>query len=119
MKDIREILNTGENKVLMSVFPHPDDETMAAGGLLLAAKAGGWKTVVVSMTAGGAGRIHIHPNGKSLVEMRREELKRAAGILRADEVVVAEFDDGKLKQQRRRMAKWLGGLVNKHRPELV
>lgn len=39
----------------MTVFPHPDDETMASGGLLLAAKRLGWKTVVVVLTKGGAG----------------------------------------------------------------
>jgi LmbE family N-acetylglucosaminyl deacetylase len=117
MQDIRELLAKTKNKTLMVVYPHPDDETMAAGGLLIAAKKMGYKTIAVLLTKGAAGQIHIHPKGKSLKQLRETELKKAVKILGVDELVLGDFDDGKLRQQK--WTKWVNGVLEKYQPGVV
>lgn len=102
---------------MMVIYPHPDDETMAAGGLLLVAKKLGFKTIAVLLTKGAAGQIHVHPHGKSLKSMRVEELERASKILKIDELVLGDFDDGKLKDQK--WSKWLNEQMLKYNPQIV
>lgn len=119
MKDIRNLLNTISNKTLLVVFPHPDDETMAAGGLIMAAKRLDWKVIVVCLTKGGAGKIHIHANGYSLKEIREKELSRATQILGVDEVILTDYDDGKLKNNKKEIARLLHGYIFKHNPGLL
>ena len=101
----------------MVIYPHPDDETMAAGGLLMAAKELGWKTIVVILTKGGAGQIWCHPSGRSLKDLRATELERAAKILQINKVILGDFDDGKLRQQK--WTKWVNDQITKFDPGIV
>lgn len=103
----------------MTVFPHPDDETMASGGLLLAAKKYGWKTVVVTLTHGEAGKIYLDAKGKTLKQIRREELKKAIKILQVDDLVLGNFPDGKLKRSKLSWIKWLKKQIKRYSPSLV
>ncbi len=103
----------------MTVFPHPDDETMAAGGLLMAAKQMGWKTVVVSLTRGEAGLNVVSGNGRINKDIRVKELEKASKILQADEVVLGEFEDGKLKMSQRDWQPWVIDLIKRYQPGLV
>lgn len=99
MKQIDEVLKEITPKKLLAIFPHPDDETMVVGNLLLHAKKLGFETHVFILTQGAAGQIHIHPHGKTLKQVRREELLRAAKILKVDNLIIDDFDDGKLRDQ--------------------
>lgn len=119
MDDINHLLLKIKNKTLLVVFPHPDDETMATGGLIMAAKAVGWKVVVVCLTKGGAGRIFIRASGRTLKEIREKELARACRMLGVDEVVVEDMNDGRLRVESKKMAKWLNGQMVKYQPGLV
>ena len=120
MKDIKQELTAWKGrKVLMVIYPHPDDETMGAGGLLLTAKKLGWQTVAVILTKGGAGQMHVHPNGRTIKEMRMAELEKAASILQIDDLVVADYDDGKLRQHRSRWEKWLKQQIIKYHPAWI
>ena len=56
-----------ERHVLV-VYPHPDDETMGAAGILMAAKKYDFKTIAITLTDGAAGKVHINLKGKSLYE---------------------------------------------------
>ncbi len=103
----------------MVVYPHPDDETMASGGLLLAAKKLGWQTVVVTLTKGGAGQIHIPINGFTLKEVRTKELNKAIKILEVDNLELGDFDDGKLRAQKNKWIKWLNEQMRKYGPGIV
>jgi LmbE family N-acetylglucosaminyl deacetylase len=106
-------------KVLMIIFPHPDDETMATGGLLLVARQLGWQTVAVVLTKGEAGRIHINGLGRSVKEIRTEELKKAARILKIDQLVVDDFGDGCLRGQEEKIEKWLLPIIKKYQPAII
>ena len=103
----------------MVVFPHPDDETMATGGLLLKAKQLGLNTIALILTQGGEGKIHIHPKGKSAKEVRKIELVRACEKLKVDELIVENFPDAYLRDC---VDDW-SGVVKKHivnhKPDLV
>ena len=97
MKSINELLLKIKNKKLLIIFPHPDDESIAAGGLILSAKRLGYEVTLLTLTKGGAGRININPKGRSLKEIRSAELEKASKILGIDNLIIKDFDDGKLK----------------------
>jgi N-acetyl-1-D-myo-inositol-2-amino-2-deoxy-alpha-D-glucopyranoside deacetylase len=69
--------------VLLCVHPHPDDESIACGGVLARAAAEGVRTVVVTCTAGEEGEnlAGIDLGDLPLVEHRRRELAAAIGLL--------------------------------------
>lgn len=72
-----------EPATLLCVHPHPDDESIACGGVLAAAAEEGIRTVVVTCTGGEVGEnlAGIDLGDESLVEHRRRELDRAIAIL--------------------------------------
>lgn len=118
MKNIKdELKNWQGKKILMTVFPHPDDESMATGGLLLAAKQLGWKTIVVSLTKGEAGQNHLRAG--ELESIRVEELNKASKILKVDELVIGNFADGKLRQTETKWSKWLNAQMIKYNPSWI
>lgn len=98
----------------MVVFPHPDDETMATGGLLMTAKRLGWRTVVVALTKGEAGKNYLNKDLN-----RVEELNEAIKLLKVDELVVGSFPDGKLRQTEKLWSKWLIVQMNKYSPSWI
>ncbi|HVM14058.1 MAG TPA: PIG-L family deacetylase [Egibacteraceae bacterium] len=75
---------------LMCVHAHPDDESIATGGVLVRAAEEGLRTAVVTATGGELGEIlgpgmdpeEVRPR---LAEVRRAELESALGILGAGE----------------------------------
>lgn len=81
---------------LVVVAPHPDDETLAAGGLIQATAAAGRPVLVLAVTPGDGS----HPGSQRwprprLVEQRRFERANALAQLgAADAVVELEVPDG-------------------------
>jgi len=100
MESLNRLLkNWPDNKVLMTIFPHPDDETLATGGLLLVARRLGWRTVAVVLTKGEAGRIFVRGIKEPLALAREKELRKAAGYLKISDLVMLDLGDGKLKER--------------------
>jgi LmbE family N-acetylglucosaminyl deacetylase len=69
--------------VVLLVNPHPDDESLGAGGLLAAVNAAGGTPVVVTCTNGEHG-FHDHStieDPQELIETRIEEQSAAADVL--------------------------------------
>ncbi len=119
MQNFEQILNNTKRKNLMVIFPHPDDETFASGGLLLEAKKYGWQTIVVILTKGGAGKIHIDSQSKTLEEIRTNELAEAVNILKVDHLVLGDFPDGGLRKKNAKWVLWLSSQLDKFKPSLV
>ena len=69
---------------LLCVHPHPDDESIACGGVLARAADRGVRTVVVTCTGGeeGDNLAGIDLGGEDLVTHRRRELAAAMAALR-------------------------------------
>ena len=62
---------------LVVVAPHPDDETLAAGGLMFDLVRAGWQVSIVVITDGAAS----HPDIGALPGIRARECRRAAATL--------------------------------------
>lgn len=69
--------------ILLCVHPHPDDESIACGGVLARAAAEGRRTVVVTCTGGEEGEnlAGIDLADRELVAHRRSELADALAVL--------------------------------------
>ncbi len=102
---------------LLAVFPHPDDESWAAGGLIArTARAGAVK--LVSLSRGEAGRNERHPiDGQTLAELRTDELRHAARILGVSDLEVFDLPDGNIARDAVTAA--LHPVIEAFRPEVV
>jgi LmbE family N-acetylglucosaminyl deacetylase len=82
--------------VLCLVHAHPDDESIATGGVILRAKENGHRVVLVTCTGGEEGEIHnldAIPGGPGLDEIRAAELRRACAILGVDRLELLGYRD--------------------------
>lgn len=69
---------------LLLVHAHPDDESISTGGVMMKARAGGRRVVLVTATRGEVGEIHnMDPEATRphLADVRTKELEAAARIL--------------------------------------
>lgn len=86
---------------LMAVFAHPDDESLAAGGLLAKYAAEGVETYLVVATRGEAGR-YVDGYGQlppeTLGRIRTDELRKAAEILGIRRTFFLGYRDGQVDQ---------------------
>ena len=80
---------------LLGIFAHPDDESLACGGLFARAAARGARVILVSLTRGEAGPA---PAGTAapLGEVRAAEFQAAARLLGAHVAIVRDHADGML-----------------------
>jgi LmbE family N-acetylglucosaminyl deacetylase len=83
---------------LLVVSPHPDDEVLAAGGLMHSHVRAGFAVTVLSITDGAA----AFPDWADLHRIRRQELKRALQILSGGRIklVALALADGQIGRLR-------------------
>jgi LmbE family N-acetylglucosaminyl deacetylase len=82
---------------LMAIFAHPDDESLACGGLLALCASLGMDLSLVCATRGEGGSVGaraISPD--ELADQRVAELGHAADELGVSKVIVLDFEDGML-----------------------
>lgn len=77
------------------VAPHPDDETLGAGGTLHDLAARGWNTEVVVVSDGSKS----HPDIAELSVLRQAECRRACAHLGVRGVTFLGFPDGGLSER--------------------
>lgn len=119
MINLKNILkNQKINKKLMVIYPHPDDETMASGGLLILAKKYGWDTVVVTLTTGQKGQCYVNKNGKTLSDIRTEELKNAIKVL-GSKLILGSFMDASIRDNKLKVREWITEILEEEKPSLV
>ena len=80
---------------LLAIFPHPDDETFSAGGLLAAAAARGVPVTVISATRGEAGGSAIPglDGPDRLGAVREQELREAMQALGVSDIRFLGYRD--------------------------
>jgi N-acetyl-1-D-myo-inositol-2-amino-2-deoxy-alpha-D-glucopyranoside deacetylase len=84
-------------KRLLAVFAHPDDESLACGGLLARCAAEGARVTLLCATRGEAGeRVPGCSDDVALGIVRRGELHDAAGRLGLHELILLDHPDGEL-----------------------
>lgn len=92
------------NKNIVYVFsPHPDDESLACGGMIIKRLSEGYEVKVIVMTDGANSHsatfnLFSNPTQKELAEIRRKELKAATAILGIvpENIVFLDAEDGYL-----------------------
>lgn len=84
---------------MLSVLAHPDDESLAMGGVLARYAAEGVETHLVTATSGERGwpgAPDEHPGERQLARIREAELRAAAAILGISGLSLLRFPDGEL-----------------------
>ena len=88
-----------EKKRLLAIVAHPDDESLATGGILAKYAASGIQTYLVMATRGERGwssQTAPYPGPQALGRLREAELRAAAQVLGLREVVFLDYQDGEL-----------------------
>ncbi|MEW5959318.1 MAG: PIG-L family deacetylase, partial [Chloroflexota bacterium] len=84
---------------LMCVLAHPDDESLATGGILAKYAAAGVQTFLLMATRGErgwSGPAGAYPGPQALGRLRQAELRAAAQVLGLREVVFLGYQDGEV-----------------------
>ena len=86
------------HRTLAAVFPHPDDESFATGGLLAASALLGARVVVITATRGEGSRDALGNahTPEELAAIRGRELDEACEALGAEAPIQLGFPDGSL-----------------------
>lgn len=106
---------------VLGIFPHPDDEAYAAGGLLAHCAAGGAAVEVLCATRGehGADRSGVTPPGPVLAARRTRELEASCRALGIAPPTFLDLPDGELAGQRAAGGAALVRHLRRQRPHLV
>lgn len=117
--DLKKYCNKSNIKVLV-IFPHPDDETMATGGLISKMTTHpNCMVKVVSLTCGEKGNEKVNTTVRALAEIRKNEFVQAMKVLRVNDYEICEFNDGKLNTQQKALTIKLEQLFKSYGPDLV
>jgi LmbE family N-acetylglucosaminyl deacetylase len=93
------------------VAPHPDDETLGAGGLLFDLDRRGWSVTVVAVTDGEA--AHGPTHARYLQRVRPDEQTRAVSCLSAGaEIIRLAIPDGRVREWQASLENALDAIVH-------
>lgn len=110
---------------VLILAPHPDDETLGCGGLIARRVHEGRRVVVVVITDGRAllrrFGIDANPTEAEVSAMRKDETRRAVGILggRVEDIRFLDFQNERLVAQRDEAQKRITALLTELRPSEV
>ncbi len=105
---------------ILSIFPHPDDETMAIGGTLTKySRELGTRITVVSATRGEAGETNNVCSQAELGAQRSQELIAAMGYLGIKDVRFLDLPDGGLDIQVENLTLKVRELLKIIKPDVV
>lgn len=113
-----------KNKIILTFFAHPDDETLAVGGTLAKLSRLGANIHVAIPATGIHARSNIQTENKrheSLTTLRRD-CRKALKILGIPpkKIYLGEFSDNELdKHTRLELIHWLEGIMAKVKPDII
>jgi LmbE family N-acetylglucosaminyl deacetylase len=110
-------------KRLLVLCPHPDDESIGAGGLLLAHRNSAEIHLVCLCTGEGGGSMadaDVNPETTKhkLIETRKAEFNKTAEALQAASVRHLDFPDGNIPCSTEAVGR-MGSIVREIRPDVV
>jgi len=109
----------GPFRSLLAVFAHPDDESIACGGLLARCAAEGIATALLCLTRGGLGQLD-DPARIRMGERRAAELAAAAQVLGLSDVTLLDYRNGFLPWvERPALEADIGAAIARTRPDVV
>jgi LmbE family N-acetylglucosaminyl deacetylase len=86
-----------DGKTILAVFAHPDDESLACGGTLARMADAGARVVLMCVSHGERGSLSGPARDDVLGSVRARELRDAAEILGASDVLIFDHPDGDLR----------------------
>jgi LmbE family N-acetylglucosaminyl deacetylase len=100
---------------------HPDDETIACGGVILRKVAAGQPVTIYVASDGRASHDSQHITPHQLAAMRREEMSECARRLgvEPDDVRWAGFPDGALRRHEKELTAQVRALIDELKPDEV
>lgn len=109
---------TDFHKTAMILAPHPDDETLGCGGLILQKRQAGAQVWVVFISDGSHSHSHLMP-APQLAQRRQQEALSACKALGIDakNVIWLGTEDGHIRDAQAELEPRIRHLLQKHRPE--
>jgi|SRR3990170_2796963 len=104
---------------LLSIFAHPDDESLHVSGLLFQASKEKIPTFLVCLTQGEKGVTDLGLTGNRLKQKRHQELLAATKLLGIHRVVHLNFPDGKLAFYQSRIRDALKRIISEIKPQVI
>ena len=102
---------------LLAVFAHPDDESLACGGLLARCAERNVRVSLLCLTHGEHGPGH---DGERVRDTRARELEEAARVLGIRDVVLLDHEDGMLPwTDGARLERDILGAIRRFQPDVV
>lgn len=118
--DLLKYKKSDKKLTILSLFPHPDDETMNIGGTLAYyAGRGDTQVTVVSTTRGEAGETHGVCAVSELGAVRSDELVGAMACLGVHDVRLFDFPDGQMDKHIAELATAMAALLQELQPQVV
>ena len=105
-------------KSAMTIFAHPDDAEVNAGGTVAKWAHAGCELTIVVCTTGNAGTHDGQNTRETLAQARAAEQQKVAELLGAKHVVILDHDDGAL-QPTLDLRRELVREIRTHKPEVV
>ncbi|MFX1564800.1 MAG: PIG-L deacetylase family protein [Promethearchaeota archaeon] len=91
-----ELWDTKEELTILVVEAHPDDATLFAGGTIAKLAKMGHRIVNLCTTYGEKGTLDPTMTQEAMIEIEKEESKRAANVLGVKEVLYLGIPDGEV-----------------------
>lgn len=118
INDLLPIPDLENAKKLLCVEPHPDDNEVGAGATIAKLAKNGCNIIYLTVTDGRIGTVN--PNDKPVVitNIRKEEIKKSAGILGVDTLLELNYGDSQYIPERE-LTKKIVGIIRKIEPDFV
>lgn len=103
-------------------FAHPDDESFITGGIIhRLAKNPEVQTILYSATKGDAGKCGNPPicQKEELAAVREIELKKAAQFLQVDHLIIDNFPDKFVAENRAKVRENVLALLLQYKPDII
>ncbi|HIE60085.1 MAG TPA: hypothetical protein EYP82_09285, partial [Hydrogenothermaceae bacterium] len=104
-------------KKVLVLVPHPDDELLGCGGLLLKFKSLGTKVHLVLFTKGES--LKSTYDKKSLMEIRVKEFRKSISKLGISSYEIFDFPDGQLEKYEKDIKRIITKLIDSYNPDTV
>ncbi len=105
-------------KNVLVIYPHPDDETLASGGIIKNFIDQGSKTTLIVLTQGEKGNDDAHLD-ISLKQIRKYELERASAFLGIKRVILEDFGDGELCKKKTELTMYIKNKLTEIKPDCI
>ena len=92
-----QLIEENDPKLVLAIFPHPDDEVTVSGSLMKLKKEG-HKIRLACLTKGEKGNSSGISDEVKLAQIRTDEMQKAAQVIGAERLYLMYYPDGGLKK---------------------